>query len=239
MRVSVLNPGGEDVVDRPEEDFPIPRTEYRRLYLDAKGGSLRSDQPAEEARAEYDSGQARQGRLQDAHERRRGDMRLHQRAPVGGGERRRRHGPVREAGEAPAVRPEVQVLAGTWDGHGGEGLPARVHARDRPREGIPGQPLLHDAEGPEARTGADRARRHPHLAHGAYVQEGRRAAPDGAGLQDQKDVDRPFQAEDGEGRASGGGVHLHARQQAEDVHHWRRPHVRGVWRRGRHGRHAP
>lgn len=56
VRVSVLNPGGEDVVDRPEEDFPIPRTEYRRLYLDAKGGSLRSDQPAEEARAEYDSG---------------------------------------------------------------------------------------------------------------------------------------------------------------------------------------
>lgn len=38
VRLSVLDPGGTDVVDRAEEDFPPPRTEYRRLYLDAVGG---------------------------------------------------------------------------------------------------------------------------------------------------------------------------------------------------------
>lgn len=56
VRVSVLNPGGEDIVDRPEEDFPIPRTEYRRLYLDAEKGALGGENPPEEAYVEYDSG---------------------------------------------------------------------------------------------------------------------------------------------------------------------------------------
>lgn len=56
VRVSVLNPGGKDVVDRPEEDFPIPRTQQRRFYLNAKRGTLEEEQPIEEASAEYDSG---------------------------------------------------------------------------------------------------------------------------------------------------------------------------------------
>lgn len=35
VRVSVLDPGGEDVIDRVEEEFPLPRTEYKKLYLNA------------------------------------------------------------------------------------------------------------------------------------------------------------------------------------------------------------
>lgn len=35
VRLSVLNPGGRDIVDRPEEDFPIPGTKYTKLYLNA------------------------------------------------------------------------------------------------------------------------------------------------------------------------------------------------------------
>lgn len=33
VRMSVLNPGGKDIVDRPEEDYPLARTQYRKLYL--------------------------------------------------------------------------------------------------------------------------------------------------------------------------------------------------------------
>lgn len=33
IRMSVLNPGGKDVVDRPEETYPPDRTQYRKLYL--------------------------------------------------------------------------------------------------------------------------------------------------------------------------------------------------------------
>lgn len=54
VRVSVLNPGGTDVVDRPEEDFPIPRTRYRKLYLDAGSGRL-LDKPGAESAVTYDS----------------------------------------------------------------------------------------------------------------------------------------------------------------------------------------
>lgn len=43
VRISVLNPGGNDIVDRAEEDFPIPRTQYRKLYLNAKNGSLETE----------------------------------------------------------------------------------------------------------------------------------------------------------------------------------------------------
>src|SRR4030043_837076 len=39
-RISVLNPGGIDIVNRPEKDFPLPRTKYRKLFLDAGTGKL-------------------------------------------------------------------------------------------------------------------------------------------------------------------------------------------------------
>lgn len=48
VRYSVLNPGGKDVVNRPATDFPLPGTDYRRLYLNAADGTLSSvPQPAE------------------------------------------------------------------------------------------------------------------------------------------------------------------------------------------------
>lgn len=59
VRVSVLDPGGKDIVDRAEEDFPIPRTRYRRLYLDAARHRLESVAVEREGYAEYDSGRKR------------------------------------------------------------------------------------------------------------------------------------------------------------------------------------
>lgn len=35
VRLSILNPGGKDIVNRPEAEFPLARTQYQRLYLDA------------------------------------------------------------------------------------------------------------------------------------------------------------------------------------------------------------
>ena len=37
VRLSVLDLGHEDVVDREEKEFPLARTEYRKLYLTAEG----------------------------------------------------------------------------------------------------------------------------------------------------------------------------------------------------------
>ncbi len=55
MRVSILNPGGADVVDRVEEDWPIPRTQYRRLYLDAQRRVLQTAPVSASSHAEYDA----------------------------------------------------------------------------------------------------------------------------------------------------------------------------------------
>ena len=55
VRVSVLNPGGEDIVDREEEDFPIPRTRYKKLYLNANENTLENGQVSVESYAQYDS----------------------------------------------------------------------------------------------------------------------------------------------------------------------------------------
>ncbi len=35
VRMSVLNPGGKDILDRPEDTYPPKRTQYRKLYLNA------------------------------------------------------------------------------------------------------------------------------------------------------------------------------------------------------------
>lgn len=40
VRLSVLNPGGEDIVDRTENEWPLKRTSYERLYLDGAKGTL-------------------------------------------------------------------------------------------------------------------------------------------------------------------------------------------------------
>lgn len=53
VRLSVLNSTGEDVVNRPEQDFPPPDTEYVNLYLDNADGALKKEQPKTESRMEY------------------------------------------------------------------------------------------------------------------------------------------------------------------------------------------
>lgn len=60
VRVSVLNPGGKDIVDR-EEDFSIPRTQYKKLYLDNAKNSLSKTKVDKESYTEYDSDRKKNG----------------------------------------------------------------------------------------------------------------------------------------------------------------------------------
>lgn len=59
VRLSVLNPGGTDIVGRAEEDFPLARTQYHKLYLSAADSALLSSLPADQAVSEYQSDSAR------------------------------------------------------------------------------------------------------------------------------------------------------------------------------------
>jgi uncharacterized protein len=61
VRVSVLDPGGKDVVNRPEEDWPLPQTSYEKLYLDATTMRLSPAPLAAESAARYQADD-RQGR---------------------------------------------------------------------------------------------------------------------------------------------------------------------------------
>jgi len=62
-RVSLLDAFGPDIVDREEDDFPIPATEYRRLYLDGSTCCLSDIKPADEAKATYEVGDDKDGSL--------------------------------------------------------------------------------------------------------------------------------------------------------------------------------
>jgi predicted acyl esterase len=56
VRIDVMDAFDEDrASERAEAEFPLARTEYRRLYLDAAGKSLSYSRPEEEAQASYDS----------------------------------------------------------------------------------------------------------------------------------------------------------------------------------------
>lgn len=55
VRLSVLNPGGKNIVDRPEEDFPLARTQYKKLYLDATKGTMQEEPVAVASSTTYDS----------------------------------------------------------------------------------------------------------------------------------------------------------------------------------------
>lgn len=59
VRLSVLNPGGTDIVGRAEEDFPLARTQYHKLYLSAADSSLLATLPEQQAVSEYQSDSAR------------------------------------------------------------------------------------------------------------------------------------------------------------------------------------
>lgn len=53
VRLSVLNPGGQDIVNRTEDEFPLARTQYRRLYLSASDGTLTPSLPESAATDTY------------------------------------------------------------------------------------------------------------------------------------------------------------------------------------------
>jgi predicted acyl esterase len=55
VRLAVLDPTGEDVVNRPEAEFPLVRTQYRSLYLNAETAKLSTESPPQEAQASYRS----------------------------------------------------------------------------------------------------------------------------------------------------------------------------------------
>lgn len=59
VRLSVLNPGGTDIVGRAEEDFPLARTQYHKLYLSAADSALLTSLPPDQAVSEYQSDSAR------------------------------------------------------------------------------------------------------------------------------------------------------------------------------------
>lgn len=54
VRLSVLDPGGTDIVGRAEEDWPLARQQWRTLYLDANTGSLSDNELPHPAVAQYD-----------------------------------------------------------------------------------------------------------------------------------------------------------------------------------------
>jgi len=53
VRLSVLDPGGVDVVNRPEKEWPLARTQYQKLYLDSSTNSLSPEQPKKESSTRY------------------------------------------------------------------------------------------------------------------------------------------------------------------------------------------
>ncbi len=53
VRLSVLDPGGFDIVERPEAEFPLARQETLTLYLDIPSGMLTEDEPTDEATVSY------------------------------------------------------------------------------------------------------------------------------------------------------------------------------------------
>lgn len=53
VRLSILDPGGRDQVNRSENEFPLARTHYQALYLDASAGRLSPDAVAHESVCRY------------------------------------------------------------------------------------------------------------------------------------------------------------------------------------------
>ena len=52
-RLSVLDPGGVDQVNRSENEFPLARTKYENLYLDGAAGTLSTGPVARESATRY------------------------------------------------------------------------------------------------------------------------------------------------------------------------------------------
>ena len=54
IRLSVLNAGGIDIINRPETSFPLARQQPLKLYLDASARSLSTAAPAQSNTTSYD-----------------------------------------------------------------------------------------------------------------------------------------------------------------------------------------
>ena len=54
VRACVINAGGEDFIDVPYGDWPIPETDYQTLYLDAGSGELSTSPPEQATSVRYD-----------------------------------------------------------------------------------------------------------------------------------------------------------------------------------------
>jgi predicted acyl esterase len=59
VRLSLIDPGGKDIVERAENEFPLLRQQPTKFYLDAASGKLQRAAPAQASQAEYntDAGQ--------------------------------------------------------------------------------------------------------------------------------------------------------------------------------------
>jgi hypothetical protein len=53
VRVSALNPGGKDQVNRPDKEWPLTGTNYQKLYLDTSSGKLLPEAVAQESSVRY------------------------------------------------------------------------------------------------------------------------------------------------------------------------------------------
>jgi predicted acyl esterase len=54
VRVAVMDPGGEDKINVPYESWPLPGTEYRKLYL-SPDNAFADQAPSDEASVKYDA----------------------------------------------------------------------------------------------------------------------------------------------------------------------------------------
>ena len=55
VRLALLDPSDKDILERAEADWPIPRTKYTKLYLNAADGTMGTEKPADEAEIVYDT----------------------------------------------------------------------------------------------------------------------------------------------------------------------------------------
>ncbi|NNJ98887.1 MAG: CocE/NonD family hydrolase, partial [Desulfatitalea sp.] len=53
VRMSVLNPGGKDEIDRPETEFPPARAKHKKLFIDASSNKMTPDPVENESQVSY------------------------------------------------------------------------------------------------------------------------------------------------------------------------------------------
>jgi len=63
VRLSMLDPGGTDQVNRPEKEWPLARARYEKLYLEATTGTLSWEPVTQESATRYAADQQGQARF--------------------------------------------------------------------------------------------------------------------------------------------------------------------------------